>query len=574
MALIDSGVQPVKGLDGTNVVHGPDLSFEAQSPYAHLDTYGHGTHLAGIISGRDGTAPANLAAGTPVFGYRVSPVDLDNPTLKFRGVAPFSRTVSVKVADSTGATDVTQVIAGIDWVVRHKNDNGLNIRVINLSYGLNADDDWKVDALSYAVEQAWLKGIVVVASAGNGGKTGAYGAQIKSSQAGGLASPAYNRDILAVGAYDVATGLADFSSTASVANTRAPDVVAPGHSILSLYDPGSTQEAEILQDCANTRAVNQPWTQPVTGDLRFVKGSGTSQAAAMVSGAVALMLSKDPSLTPDQVKFLLRGTAIPIPGAAGKDNNGEGKVNLAGLVKREGKNSMAQKTGLVVAGGSLDAARGHDPVTGHPNVLEASDKMVALLPNGCDPSRGTDDALPFCVPLALTGDTNIAGEKIDMKALQGAESGGTAEAKGSAWCSLGWNGWGFCIDNVNVTGRGLPTPGRTEVWRGGTFRVNTNFDNVKLLGPEQAERQLVLGSPGWTTAADWAGHTWVPHVWEGHKWAGHKWVTEDWDGHKWAGHKWAADSWLSANFDGHKWAGHKWVGHKWAGNAWVDFTWS
>src|SRR3954470_1774451 len=324
VALIDSGVQPVPGLDGSNVVHGPDLSLEGQSPLAHLDSYGHGTHLAGIISGRDGAAPANLEAGKPTGGFAILPYNWGLTEWKFRGIAPLSRTVSLKVADSTGATDVTQVIAAIDWAVRHKNDNGLNIKVINLSYGVTADDDWRVDALSYAVDQAWKAGIVVVASTGNGGRLGAYGAQVKSIDANGLSSPAYKKNIIAGGADDPNNpgGLATFSSTASAANSRTPDVLAPGASIKSFFVPGSMAEEEIVQDCADAKALNQPWKSPVNGDLRFVKGSGTSQAAAMVSGAVALMLSKDPTLTPDQVKFLLRGTASPV-NAGGKVNAGE-----------------------------------------------------------------------------------------------------------------------------------------------------------------------------------------------------------------------------------------------------------
>ncbi len=566
VALIDSGVQPVPGLDGTNVVHGPDLSLEGQSSLAHLDTFGHGTHLAGIISGVDGAVPSNLEAGKSVSSFAVLPYNWGMTEWKFRGVAPLSRTVSLKVADSTGATDVTQVIAAIDWAVRHRNDNGLNIKVINLSYGVTADDDWRVDALSYAVDQAWKAGIVVVASAGNGGRLGAYGTQVKSINANGLSSPSYNKNILAVGAYDPNQpgGLADFSSTASAANTRTPDVVAPGASIRSFFVPGSMAEEEISQDCADARALNLPWKSPVNGDLRFVKGSGTSQAAAMVSGAVALMLSKDPSLTPDQVKFLLRGTATPIPGASGKNNQGEGKVNLEGLVKREGKNSMDQKNDKVIGGGTMDAARGHDAVTGAANVLEASDRMVATKPGACAANSLNPEA---CVPMTLTGNASIGGEQFNLAQLQGAES------SGQGWCSNGLTPIFMCKDFVS-TGSGFPKPQATEVWRGGSFRVNTQFDNVKLLGNDQADRQLVLGSPGWTTNADWAGHPWTPHNWDGHKWAGHKWVTADWDGHKWAGHKWATDSWLSSNFDGHKWAGHKWEGHKWAGQSWVDFNWS
>jgi serine protease AprX len=84
-------------------------------------------------------------------------------------MAPQARVVSVKLADASGATDVSQVIAGIDWVVRNKNKNGLNIRVLNLSFGTDGVQSYLLDPLTYAAEVAWRKGIVVVVSAGNEG---------------------------------------------------------------------------------------------------------------------------------------------------------------------------------------------------------------------------------------------------------------------------------------------------------------------------------------------------------------------------------------------------------------------
>ena len=153
VALIDSGVTEVKGLNG-KVTYGPDLSFESQDPATrNVDTFGHGTHMAGIIAGRD---PG------------VKDSDLDKKE-KFVGVAPDANLLSVKVADRDGAVDVTQVIAAIDWVVAHRNDAGLNIRVLNLSYGTDSTQPYLIDPLAHAVENAWRAGIVVVVAAGNDG---------------------------------------------------------------------------------------------------------------------------------------------------------------------------------------------------------------------------------------------------------------------------------------------------------------------------------------------------------------------------------------------------------------------
>jgi serine protease AprX len=127
VALIDSGVNPVTGLnDSARIVNGPDLSFESQAPnLRYYDTFGHGTHMAGIIAGHD----PDLLTGK----Y--------DDAKKFAGAAPDSTLISVKVAAADGATDVSQVIAGIDWVVQHRNDPGMNIRVLNLSFGTDSHQD-------------------------------------------------------------------------------------------------------------------------------------------------------------------------------------------------------------------------------------------------------------------------------------------------------------------------------------------------------------------------------------------------------------------------------------------------
>jgi serine protease AprX len=149
VAVIDTGTAPVPGLAAAGkIVNGPDLSFESQAPnLRYLDTYGHGTHMAGIIAGRGGAAVVGRYAGD---------------TTNFLGMAPDARIVSVKVADAMGAADVSQVIAAIDWVVQNKSTGGLNVRVLNLSFGTNTNHPYTIDPLCHAVEAAWKKGITVV----------------------------------------------------------------------------------------------------------------------------------------------------------------------------------------------------------------------------------------------------------------------------------------------------------------------------------------------------------------------------------------------------------------------------
>ena len=118
VALIDTGVSPVGPLaDPTTVVNGPDLSFDGQSDSTrYLDLNGHGTFMAGLIAGR----PTSSEPGA------------------YQGIAPDARIVNVKVGDAIGRADVSQVIAGIDWVVQHAHSDGLNIRVLNLSFGTDS----------------------------------------------------------------------------------------------------------------------------------------------------------------------------------------------------------------------------------------------------------------------------------------------------------------------------------------------------------------------------------------------------------------------------------------------------
>jgi serine protease AprX len=386
IALIDSGVNPMRGLDSGNVVQGPDLSFESQNPaLAHFDTLGHGTMMASLMVGRDVANPSYS--------------DVQNP-LNLFGVAPKARVVSVKVADSQGAVDVTQVIAGIDWAVAHAHDpvsasnpTGFNIKVINLSYGVVANDAPDKDALSYAVEQAWRAGIAVVVAAGNGGaSTGKFSP--------GLTSPAYNPDVISVGSYDdngtvksfdangkVASTNDDFmppyTSGASASNKRTPDFVAPAQHITGLHSIGAAMDDQIRTACLQS---SSPSTFPATvfgPSDRFLHGSGTSQAAALASGAVALLMSQYPGYTNDEVKHALATTAYSL--GAGTNLSGAGEINLAKAYSTPAS-LFTQSIKNIPGGGTLDDARGTSVLSVAP----------ALCTTGC----------------ALTGDRNIFGNPL------------------------------------------------------------------------------------------------------------------------------------------------------------------
>jgi serine protease AprX len=261
VALVDTGIsESAFGLAG-RVVSGTDTT-GAGTPLR--DEYGHGTHLAGIIAGNAGG-------------------DIGSAT-SFNGIAPDARLVSVRVADDGGATSTARVIAGLDWVLANRSADGLNIRVVNLAFGAPPASSYGFDPLSVAVERLWFAGIVVVASAGNGGPWG------------GLAAPAYDPFIVAVGAADsrkTVDGADDVVAETSSANEssrgRTVDLVAPGRSIQS----------------SRAGAVGTTFPRSVISD-QFLRGSGTSQSSAVVAGGVALLLSQRPTLLPDQVKYLFQ----------------------------------------------------------------------------------------------------------------------------------------------------------------------------------------------------------------------------------------------------------------------------
>jgi serine protease AprX len=267
------------------------------------DEYGHGTHVAGIIAG----------TGYDSRGARA-------------GVAPGARIVALKVLDAQGQGFVSDAIAAIDYAVAVKNT--YNIRVINLSVASGVFESYANDPLTLAARRAVDAGIVVVAAAGNLGQN-ADG----ETQFGGVTSPGNAPWVLTVGA---ATGqgtgtrsddkVGGFSSRGPTAiNFSAkPDLVAYGVGIESLAAPNSTlyQElsAYLLSGLIPTAA------KP------YLSLTGTSMAAPVVSGTVALMLEANPKLTPNAVKALLQYSSQVIPDAHAL-SQGAGLLNTRGAIR-------------------------------------------------------------------------------------------------------------------------------------------------------------------------------------------------------------------------------------------------
>lgn len=224
-----------------------------------------------------GTIVAGLAAAAANNGEGVA------------GVAPLARIMPVRVLDANGRGDASTVDAGIRWAV----DNGAD--VINLSLEVEETEDGPdptLTAPNAAIEYAWERGVVVVAATGNSGA--------------GAAGYPEGSPVVLVGATDEQDELATFSDA-----DRLDAVMAPGVAMVST------------------------WCQPTSGgdcnpDARYGQGDGTSFAAPVASGVVALLLAA--GLDHQQAVRVLRETAIDL-GAEGPDERfGAGRIDAAAAV--------------------------------------------------------------------------------------------------------------------------------------------------------------------------------------------------------------------------------------------------
>jgi serine protease AprX len=286
VAVLDSGIAPLQGLaDGMDANHADrnngrgsdrknnprisawiDFVDGSKDP---IDPNGHGTHVSGIIANSD--------------------VGADG---EWNGIAPAVNLIGVRVLNEQGSGTYEQVLKGLDWTI--KNQKKYNIRVINLSLIGQTNAPYWADPLNIAVTKAWSKGITVVAAAGNGGPNPLT-----------IGSPGNNPYAITVGAFtDHYTPadwsddyIADFSSAGPTKDMFVkPDLVAPGAHIVSSMSPDSyiaqQHQANLIQG-------------------NYFSMAGTSQAAAVVSGVAALIISNHADITPDQVKYRLLSTAFP-----------------------------------------------------------------------------------------------------------------------------------------------------------------------------------------------------------------------------------------------------------------------
>jgi serine protease AprX len=411
VAVLDTGVTRHPDL-GDRVAARVDLT-----PYADGDDrYGHGTHMTGIIAG--GAEDSEGDDGWP-------------------GVAPGTSVVPVKVAGWNGATDVTAVAAALEWIAAHRERYG--IRVVNLSYGTDGVQDPDVDPLNHAVQRLWRAGVLVVVGAGNRGARET------------IEKPGDDPFVLTVGAADTKgtarlsdDEVAPFSSRGPThAGHAKPDLVAPGVSIVSHRAAGST--------------VDQVRPAARLGD-RYFKGTGTSQASAVVSGVAALLFQEDPSLTPAEAKAVLIGTASPA--LAGRPGAGAGMVDAAAAMVavragsfagRRSDAGVAPSTGL----GRIDRSRGSfrpytdwrragrpEPLRGEVDALGRRWDAEAYAARPWVPA--TWAASPWAAHTAVAEGWRTAAPVMAWSGLGWDESSWTAKSWGDAGLPEGWvaKSWG------------------------------------------------------------------------------------------------------------------------------------
>ena len=230
------------------------------------------------------------------------------------GVAPKASLIGVKVLDAKGAGSSSDVLAGLQWIVDNK--KRYNIRIANLSVGTNEIFD--NDPLVKGVEAAWEAGIVMMIAAGNSGPT-------PSS----VTSPGISRKVITVGASDDYKAVQIHNKSTQNYSGRGPtadcivkpDVLAPGADIVSCL---SVTVAENRAKSLHRRVISDS----------YVAMSGTSMSTPIVSGAVALLLEKQPNLSPNDVKLMLKQSSdcLDFP----KNQQGWGMLNIEKLLFETG----------------------------------------------------------------------------------------------------------------------------------------------------------------------------------------------------------------------------------------------
>ncbi|MCR5792446.1 MAG: S8 family peptidase [Lachnospiraceae bacterium] len=256
------------------------------------DDNGHGTHVAGILGGD---------------GYCFDDV--------YRGIAPEASLISLKVLDAQGNGDTEDVLRALDWCVRNR--HRYNIRIVNISIGTPCEEECMENvALVEGVEYVWNQGIVVTVAAGNNGP-----------KPYSIAAPGNSRKVITVGASDDEVAyirrnevLKNYSGRGPTLECiKKPDIVAPGSSVVSCN--------AFFPAVRGMHYFSNRW------NAFYTVKSGTSMSTPVVSGAVALLLSVYPDMSPREVKIRLKNSASDL--GFSHRRQGWGQLNIKEMLNRE-----------------------------------------------------------------------------------------------------------------------------------------------------------------------------------------------------------------------------------------------
>lgn len=477
VALIDTGIANVQDVQG-RVVAAANFTRER----SFLDTYGHGTFQAGLIAGNGASSDG-----------------------RYVGVAPEANLLSVKVADSTGATSLGQVLAGVQ-LVDHAAER-FNVRVMLLAIDSDSPFPPEIDPLSQALRAAWSHGIVVVVPAGN--------EEV-------IASPGEDPVLLTAGSvYDRGTAdvsddtISDFSGRGPTRwGDDKPDVVAPGEHLVSLRAPGSTV------DDANPAA---------RIDDAYFKGSGTSMSAAVTAGAAALLVAARPELHPDEVKALLMATATPLePGDA--DSQGAGVVDASAASAFDG--------------GLPDL----------PEQPDMGDAEAPFTPRGLDFEwirDGEEGPYLWQARQWAARQWNARQWNVDeWEARQwAARQWAARQWNARQWTARTWEARQWQARQWNARSWAARTWAARQ-WNARQWSGRTWADD-EWMARQWSARQ-------WSSRT-WNGRTWTARQWSSRTWSDVDWESRTWNSRSWAGRTWNADDWSSRQWSGRTWSSDGWT---------------
>jgi serine protease AprX len=470
VALVDTGVADVPGLDHVehvNVTDGPQG-----------DGLGHGTFLAGLI-GATGSMP---------------------------GVAPGAALLDVQVADPKGNTSLSAVLRGLEEVAER------DVDVVNVSLSTGSPLPPAYDPLSRALEELWARGVTVVVAAGNEGPDW-----------GTVDSPGNDPVLLTVGSIDEgATAqregdtVAEFSARGSFSDANKPDLVAPGVSLVSTAAPDSIAVRR------NRKALLEDG---------YMRGSGTSMSAAVVTGAVAAVLdATDGALEPNGVKALLKATTYGSPELELEDGAGAGALDLAAA--------------LAAAGQAAANPDQPDPV----------------VPDGeFGPDQRDAQAWAAFAEAWVEGDF---------------------EAVARAWSSLAPRTriWAARAWSMAVVANSLTVDAEEFEARAWSARAWSAEEWLARAWSARAWSDEDWLARAWSARAwsdeDWLARAWSARAWSGDDWAARAWSARAWSARAWCARAWSARAWSAGAWSARAWSEYVWEARAWSARAWSARAWS